>query len=160
MSTLGFEDYVEPLKVYLHKYRELEGEKASTAKQGDQSGGKEVNQGGMPSMNVGMQSAMNGGMNSMSGGPINGGMHPAAMPMMQQQYGQQQQPPPGMMYAPTHQMMSQYQQMPMQNGPGQPRGIQRKNATEAENKKIANHKRFLPIFLHLPEKISNSTGPL
>ncbi|CAK9203708.1 unnamed protein product [Sphagnum troendelagicum] len=53
MSTLGFEDYVEPLKVYLHKYRELEGEKASTAKQGDQSGGKEVNQGGMPSMNVG-----------------------------------------------------------------------------------------------------------
>eukprot|EP00898_Chlorokybus_atmophyticus_P000408 jgi/Chlat1/1368/Chrsp119S00077 len=27
MSTLGFEDYVEPLKIYLHKYRE--GEKAS-----------------------------------------------------------------------------------------------------------------------------------
>lgn len=24
MSTLGFEDYVEPLKVYLHKYRESE----------------------------------------------------------------------------------------------------------------------------------------
>jgi nuclear transcription Y subunit beta len=23
MSTLGFEDYVEPLKVYLHKYREV-----------------------------------------------------------------------------------------------------------------------------------------
>jgi len=34
MSTLGFEDYVEPLKVYLHKYRETEGEKASLAKQG------------------------------------------------------------------------------------------------------------------------------
>lgn len=24
MSTLGFEDYVEPLKLYLHKYRETE----------------------------------------------------------------------------------------------------------------------------------------
>lgn len=35
MSTLGFEDYVEPLKVYLHKYRETEGEKATMAKQGD-----------------------------------------------------------------------------------------------------------------------------
>ena len=59
MSTLGFEEYVEPLKVYLHKYREVrpclqakvfslsrvadvlchipqtEGEKATTAKQGD-----------------------------------------------------------------------------------------------------------------------------
>eukprot|EP00475_Leptophrys_vorax_P006526 TRINITY_DN14041_c0_g1_i1.p1 TRINITY_DN14041_c0_g1~~TRINITY_DN14041_c0_g1_i1.p1 ORF type:complete len:196 (-),score=7.78 TRINITY_DN14041_c0_g1_i1:581-1168(-) len=28
MSTLGFEDYVEPLKVYLHRYRETEGEGA------------------------------------------------------------------------------------------------------------------------------------
>ncbi|KAG8386861.1 hypothetical protein BUALT_Bualt03G0193000 [Buddleja alternifolia] len=27
MTTLGFEEYVEPLKVYLAKYRELEGEK-------------------------------------------------------------------------------------------------------------------------------------
>lgn len=27
MTTLGFEEYMEPLKVYLHKYRELEGEK-------------------------------------------------------------------------------------------------------------------------------------
>ena len=29
MTTLGFEEYVEPLKVYLHKYRELEGEKTA-----------------------------------------------------------------------------------------------------------------------------------
>eukprot|EP01018_Ginkgo_biloba_P008677 Gb_07620 [translate_table: standard] len=36
MTTLGFEEYVEPLKVYLHKYRELEGEKSSMAKQGEQ----------------------------------------------------------------------------------------------------------------------------
>lgn len=41
MSTLGFEDYVEPLKVYLHKYRETEGEKATMAKQGDGAGKKD-----------------------------------------------------------------------------------------------------------------------
>ncbi|EFJ37991.1 CCAAT-box binding factor HAP3 [Selaginella moellendorffii] len=35
MSTLGFEDYVEPLRVYLHKYREQEGEKAMLAKAGE-----------------------------------------------------------------------------------------------------------------------------
>ena len=28
MTTLGFEDYIDPLKLYLHKFRELEGEKA------------------------------------------------------------------------------------------------------------------------------------
>lgn len=113
MSTLGFEDYVEPLKVYLHKYRELEGEKASMSKTGEQSGGKEGTQGGM--LPMGMQGGMNG---------MNGSMHqqgiPSSMQMMQQQpYGQQ--PPPGMMYAP-HQMMSQYQ-MPMQSGGGQPHGM-------------------------------------
>lgn len=40
MTTLGFEDYVEPLKVYLQKYREVEGEKTTTAgRQGDKEGG-------------------------------------------------------------------------------------------------------------------------
>ncbi|KAF5179967.1 Nuclear transcription factor y subunit b [Thalictrum thalictroides] len=37
MTTLGFENYVGPLKVYLNKYRETEGEKNSMARQGDQS---------------------------------------------------------------------------------------------------------------------------
>lgn len=37
MSALGFEEYVEPLKMYLHKYRE--GEKASLAKQGQEANG-------------------------------------------------------------------------------------------------------------------------
>ncbi|OVA15005.1 Transcription factor [Macleaya cordata] len=32
MGTLGFDDYVVPLKRYLHKYRELEGEKANQSK--------------------------------------------------------------------------------------------------------------------------------
>ncbi|EOA18313.1 hypothetical protein CARUB_v10006827mg [Capsella rubella] len=40
MTTLGFEDYVEPLKIYLQKYREVEGEKTTTAgRQGDKEGG-------------------------------------------------------------------------------------------------------------------------
>jgi len=29
MTTLGFEEYVDPLKIYLHKYREMEGEKTA-----------------------------------------------------------------------------------------------------------------------------------
>ncbi|KAG5029831.1 hypothetical protein AAZX31_05G180600 [Glycine max] len=33
ITTLGFEDYVEPLKTYLQKYKEIEGEKLSIPKQ-------------------------------------------------------------------------------------------------------------------------------
>ncbi|KAG6658952.1 hypothetical protein CIPAW_04G197100 [Carya illinoinensis] len=33
MTTLGFEEYVEPLKIYLQKYREMEGEKSSVGRQ-------------------------------------------------------------------------------------------------------------------------------
>ncbi|KAI4345069.1 hypothetical protein L6164_012236 [Bauhinia variegata] len=33
ITTLGFEDYVEPLKTYLQKYREIEGEKLNIPKQ-------------------------------------------------------------------------------------------------------------------------------
>ncbi|XP_059310755.1 nuclear transcription factor Y subunit B-5-like [Lycium ferocissimum] len=32
MGSLGFDDYVEPLKRYLHRFRELEGEKANQNK--------------------------------------------------------------------------------------------------------------------------------
>ena len=41
MTTLGFEEYVDPLKVYLHRFRELEGEKTGTGMpvQGNNSGG-------------------------------------------------------------------------------------------------------------------------
>lgn len=35
MTTLGFEDYVEPLKVYLHKFREMEGEKSCVVRERD-----------------------------------------------------------------------------------------------------------------------------
>ncbi|KAL6841298.1 hypothetical protein ACP4OV_028816 [Aristida adscensionis] len=37
MATLGFEDYIEPLKVYLQKYREMEGDSKLTTKAGDGS---------------------------------------------------------------------------------------------------------------------------
>eukprot|EP00899_Mesostigma_viride_P024653 jgi/Mesvir1/5372/Mv15453-RA.1 len=48
MSTLGFEDYVEPLKMYLHKYRETEGEKASLAKQGGGDANQSKDKGNVP----------------------------------------------------------------------------------------------------------------
>ncbi|XP_042477028.1 nuclear transcription factor Y subunit B-4-like [Macadamia integrifolia] len=35
LGALGFDDYVEPLKRYLHTYRELEGEKANQTKAGN-----------------------------------------------------------------------------------------------------------------------------
>ncbi|KAF2292454.1 hypothetical protein GH714_022996 [Hevea brasiliensis] len=38
MTTLGFEEYVEPLKIYLQKYREMEGEKSSMGRQGEKDG--------------------------------------------------------------------------------------------------------------------------
>ncbi|XP_038980904.1 nuclear transcription factor Y subunit B-like isoform X2 [Phoenix dactylifera] len=37
MATLGFEDYIEPLKLYLQKYREMEGDSKLSAKGGDSS---------------------------------------------------------------------------------------------------------------------------
>ncbi|KAJ0978207.1 hypothetical protein J5N97_013681 [Dioscorea zingiberensis] len=42
MATLGFEDYIEPLKLYLQKYREMEGDSKATAKGGDGSIRKEA----------------------------------------------------------------------------------------------------------------------
>ncbi|TKY57398.1 Nuclear transcription factor Y subunit B-3 [Spatholobus suberectus] len=35
MTTLGFEDYVEPLKIYLQRFREMEGEKTVAARDKD-----------------------------------------------------------------------------------------------------------------------------
>ncbi|XP_071701228.1 nuclear transcription factor Y subunit B-3-like [Rutidosis leptorrhynchoides] len=60
MTTLGFEEYVEPLKVYLAKYRETEGEKTTIGRQGDKDG-----------------SSGGGGVSSSGGGGYNndGGMY-------------------------------------------------------------------------------------
>lgn len=38
MTTLGFEEYVEPLKIYLAKYREMEGEKTTMGRTGEKDG--------------------------------------------------------------------------------------------------------------------------
>ncbi|KAJ8760186.1 hypothetical protein K2173_011042 [Erythroxylum novogranatense] len=50
MTTLGFEDYIEPLKIYLQKYREMEGEKTAATggggRQGDHRDGSAVSGGG------------------------------------------------------------------------------------------------------------------
>ncbi|XP_031384367.1 nuclear transcription factor Y subunit B-1-like isoform X2 [Punica granatum] len=37
MATLGFEDYIEPLRMYLARYREMEGDTKGSAKSGDGS---------------------------------------------------------------------------------------------------------------------------
>ncbi|KAM0951342.1 putative transcription factor Hap3/NF-YB family [Dioscorea sansibarensis] len=47
MTTLGFEEYVEPLKVYLQKFREMEGEKGtSSSSQSQQKDGSSTTSGG------------------------------------------------------------------------------------------------------------------
>lgn len=51
MATLGFEDYIEPLKVYLARYRELEGDTKGSARGGEGSARKDVS-GGQPGQNV------------------------------------------------------------------------------------------------------------
>ncbi|EHA8587658.1 putative nuclear transcription factor Y subunit B-3 [Cocos nucifera] len=52
MTTLGFEDYVEPLKVYVHRFHEMEGEKCSAGASQSQrkEGGDGGGGGGAPSM--------------------------------------------------------------------------------------------------------------
>jgi nuclear transcription Y subunit beta len=73
MSTLGFEDYVDPLKLYLHKYRETEGDKGSTMnKPGDQTSGKK--EGGGPPMSP----------VQMGPGAVYGGGMPYMQPQMMQ----------------------------------------------------------------------------
>ncbi|CAH8338907.1 unnamed protein product [Eruca vesicaria subsp. sativa] len=70
MTTLGFEDYVEPLKVYLQKYRELEGERMTTGRPGDKEGGG----GGGNGSSGGGGGGYNGG-GGMYGGMVMGHHH-------------------------------------------------------------------------------------
>ncbi|KAK9158168.1 hypothetical protein Scep_004742 [Stephania cephalantha] len=48
MATLGFEDYIDPLKAYLNRYREMEGDTKGSVK-GDGSSKKDA--GGQPGQN-------------------------------------------------------------------------------------------------------------
>ncbi|THU58600.1 hypothetical protein C4D60_Mb03t16080 [Musa balbisiana] len=62
MTTLGFEDYVQPLKVYLQKFRELEGEKLVSSGFHKDSGGSGGSTGGIGSIDH----ALNAGGSSSS----------------------------------------------------------------------------------------------
>ncbi|KNA19184.1 hypothetical protein SOVF_063690 [Spinacia oleracea] len=72
MTTLGFEEYVEPLKVYLHKYRELEGEKMTVS--GGRPGEKDGSSGGGGGYDGGGGGNSGGGNSGGGGGGIYGGM--------------------------------------------------------------------------------------
>jgi len=96
MTTLGFEDYVEPLKHYLHKFREIEGERAAAssgasgsadAQQQDDVARGATNAGGYAGYSA-------GGMMMMMGQPMYGS------PQQQQQ----QQPPPQQQQHQQHHM--------------------------------------------------------
>ncbi|KAH7677822.1 CCAAT-binding factor subunit A (HAP3) protein [Dioscorea alata] len=68
MATLGFEDYIEPLKLYLQKYREMEGDSKATAKGGDGSlskdgGGIQVGTPGTSTQGIAPQGSFTQGMN-------------------------------------------------------------------------------------------------
>ncbi|KAI3504377.1 hypothetical protein L1887_25811 [Cichorium endivia] len=76
MTTLGFEDYVEPLKVYLQRFRDMEGEKTALAgRQGaekETAGGPTASGGGNGSVvNIGSNG---GGFHENNGGGMYGTM--------------------------------------------------------------------------------------
>ena len=101
MTTLGFEDYVEPLKHYLHKFREIEGERAAASTGGgggstsstpqlaelprnNNAGGYAGYGGASPGTGPG------GGMMMMMGQPMYGSPPPPQQQLQQQQLQQQQ----------------------------------------------------------------------
>lgn len=61
MSTLGFEDYIDPLKVYLTRYREMEGDTKGSAKNADGSAKRDSAQFG-PISQVAHQGSFTQGM--------------------------------------------------------------------------------------------------
>lgn len=104
MTTLGFEEYVEPLKIYLAKYRELEGEKTSMGRPvgGDQKDGSGGGGGGGAAGGGGTGGGVNSGGGGVSGG---GGSSTGASGGM---YGGMIYHPGGQMYGSGsfHHMMS------------------------------------------------------
>ncbi|KAL3742336.1 hypothetical protein ACJRO7_017761 [Eucalyptus globulus] len=79
MTTLGFEEYVEPLKVYLQKFREIEGEKtAAMGKPGERSdggdGSSSIGGGGGGGGVVNSAGGSAGGYGVGGGGGMYGGM--------------------------------------------------------------------------------------
>ncbi|XP_031493200.1 nuclear transcription factor Y subunit B-3-like [Nymphaea colorata] len=98
MTTLGFEDYVDPLKIYLQKFREMEGEKTAACRgegAGKDGGIQNGGSGGQNGVPLGGAAVQNG----FGGGGVYGGM-----PMMM--VGQN---PGGVMYEQTGRMVGSYQ---------------------------------------------------
>ncbi|XWS36683.1 hypothetical protein CRYUN_Cryun20dG0106400 [Craigia yunnanensis] len=80
MTTLGFEEYVEPLKIYLQKYREIEGEKSTMGRgekdgaSGGSSGGANGGGGASGGGSAGGSGIGSGGGGFNGGGGMYGGM--------------------------------------------------------------------------------------
>ncbi|XVE72562.1 hypothetical protein DITRI_Ditri11bG0048300 [Diplodiscus trichospermus] len=80
MTTLGFEEYVEPLKIYLQKYREMEGEKSSMGRgekdgaSGGSAGGASGGGGTSGGGSAGGGGVGSGGAGFNGGGGMYGGM--------------------------------------------------------------------------------------
>ncbi|PWZ55059.1 Nuclear transcription factor Y subunit B-8 [Zea mays] len=94
MTTLGFEDYVEPLKHYLHKFREIEGERAaaSAGASGSQQQGELPRGAANAAGYAGYGAPGSGGMMMMMmGQPMYGGSQPQQQPPQPQPPQQQQQ---------------------------------------------------------------------
>ncbi|CAM6041545.1 unnamed protein product [Sphagnum compactum] len=71
MSTLGFEEYVEPLKVYLHKYREGEKGAVINKSSGEAASGKKEGSGMMsPGVQMAQPGIYNPYMPSQMVGPV------------------------------------------------------------------------------------------
>ncbi|XP_065857043.1 nuclear transcription factor Y subunit B-10-like [Euphorbia lathyris] len=61
MATLGFEDYIDPLKIYLTRYREMEGDTKGSGKGGEASVRKDVQQ--SPNVQISYQGSFSQGVN-------------------------------------------------------------------------------------------------
>ncbi|KAJ1286096.1 hypothetical protein BS78_03G327000 [Paspalum vaginatum] len=73
MATLGFEEYVDPLKTYLQKYREMEGDSKLSTKAGESSVKKDA-------------ISPHGGTSSSSNQFVQHGVYNQGMGYMQPQY--------------------------------------------------------------------------
>ncbi|CDP13721.1 unnamed protein product [Coffea canephora] len=83
MTTLGFEDYVEPLKIYLQRFRDMEGEKSAMA-------GRQEKEGGGGNGSVVNMGNSGGGYVGEGGGGMYGGATGLMMGTAHQQQQQQQ----------------------------------------------------------------------
>ncbi|XP_020593306.1 nuclear transcription factor Y subunit B-3-like [Phalaenopsis equestris] len=113
MTTLGFEEYVEPLKIYLQKFREMEGEKVGGSSSQSQKDGGSGN-GGNGGVGGGMGMGSNaGGFASGAAGMYGGG---GMMMMGQQMYGSAQLP--SYHHQQQQQQQQHHQQIAMSGGGG------------------------------------------